>query len=328
MTSYVNIPILICAFSRESEFCRVLYSAISAGVSQIYINIDGADNPRISKSQEAMVAFTNHCRSEFPHVQIFVRRSNMNFGAAVSVISSLDWFFSKEVFGLIFEDDLEFDGSLLDFVSWAAPNFEHNPDIWMISGSNFFSFSKELKGKIHLPSYPVTWGWATWRDKWNLIREAIVSDIESPSLFSLNVVSNFWQVGALRAKKGILDAWDIPLAEAMRRLRKFSVVPPVNLVRNIGFSELASNTKLQNYPLDLPIERVPNLNQLDKFLRNNLMYGREIDSLYETYIYEITSRNYLTVWLSQLDFLRLEKYSNESLKHRLENVRDSQYRMI
>lgn len=328
MTKYPNIPVLICAYSRENEFRNVLSKAISSGTARIYVNIDGTDNPQVTKSQKTMISFVKNCRAQFPQVEIIARQSRVNLGAAVSVISSVDWFFLKESFGLILEDDLEFDNSLFHFVSWGASRFEHDSDIWMISGSNFFSFDGELKGKIHFPSYPVTWGWATWQNKWNQMREEITSDIETPSLLALNPVSNFWQVGAFRAKKGLLDAWDIPLAEVMRRLGKLSVVPPVNLVCNIGFSKLASNTKEQGFPLNLPIEQFLNQIPLDSYLPMNSVTGREIDYLYEKKVYGITLINAFSVLLSQIDFIRIKKYSAKSLKNRLADVKDSHFRIL
>ena len=328
MTLYTNFPVLICAYSRENEFCNVLSSVISFGSSRIYINLDGTDNPLIAKSQDTMVSFIKFCRARFPNLEIFVRQSRVNLGAAVSVISSVDWFFSEEQFGLILEDDLEFDNSLFNFVSWGGSQFEQDPDIWMISGSNFFSSSGELRGKIHFPSYPVTWGWATWRDKWNLMREEIAKDIKSPSLYAFDPVSNFLQIGALRAKRGLLDAWDIPLAEVMRRRRKLSVVPPVNLVRNIGFSKLASNTKAQNYPLDLPIEMLPYVISLNELLLQRSITGRNIDYLYEKRVYGITFKNAFTVLLSKLDFIRFKKRTTKRLRVRLEDVRESNFRIL
>ena len=160
------------------------------------------------------------------------------------------------------------------------------------------------------------------------MREEMSSNIESPSLFSFDPVSNFWQIGALRAKKGLVDAWDIPLAEVMRRLRKLSVVPPVNLVRNVGFSKLASNTKTQNYPLDLPIERLSDGISLDNLLLHNSISGSKIDFLYENRVYGIALKNALTVLISQLDFIRFKKYSTKNLKNRLDNVRDANFRIL
>lgn len=328
MSLHPTIPVLICAYSRYLEFCNVLNSAISSGSTRVYINIDGSVNEDISFSQSKMIDFIEQCRTNYPNIEILVRKSNRNLGAAISVISSIDWFFSKEEFGLIVEDDLQFNNSLFDFVAWSASNFKFDPDIWIISGSNFFGQNQELRGKIHFPSYPVTWGWATWSDKWNLMREEIVSTIEPPSFLSFDPVSNFWQIGAVRAKKGIIDAWDIPLAEAMRRLKKLSVVPPVNLVRNIGFSNDASNTKVLRYPLDLPIEKLPDLSLFNNSPLRNISSVKDVNYLYEKKIYGISSKNALTSMISHFDFIRIKKYSAETLISRLRSTRDMDYRMF
>lgn len=328
MTTPQTIPVLICAYSREKEFCDVLGSVLSAGASRIYINIDGANTPEISETQKAMFAFVELSRTRFPTVEIFIRQPEFNQGAAVSIISSLDWFFSNETFGLIVEDDLQFDSSLFDFVSWGASVYEPNSDIWIISGSNFFSDHEDLQGKIHLANYPVTWGWATWRDKWSLMRPEIISDNKPPSLLVFDPVVNFWKVGAYRARTGMIDAWDIPLAEAMRRMQKFSVVPPVNLVRNIGFSKLASNTKVQNYPLDLPIEKISNFFPLEYLHRRYTIAGEQVNCIYEKKIYGITLRNTLSAFMSKLDFFRFRKYSRENLKDRLDAANKAGYRFF
>lgn len=328
MSSSQHIPVLICAYSRDNEFFNVLNSTLQAGCPRIYINIDGTDNIDISVSQKAMIEYVEKSRIQFPKAEIYLRQSRFNLGAAVSIISSLDWFFSMEPFGLIVEDDLQFDSSLFDFISWGQSEFESNSDIWIISGSNFFSDHEGLRGKVHFPSYPVTWGWATWRDKWALMRQEIASTKKSPSILAFNPVANFWKVGAFRASSGVIDAWDIPLAEAMRRLEKFSVVPPVNLVRNIGFSRLASNTKIQIYPLDLPVLSITNFLPFEDFQGKSISSDPRVNRLYEKKIYGISLRNSLSSFLSKFDSIRLRKYSNIKLIVRLEAARTAEYRFL
>ena len=326
MSSSQHIPVLICAYSRDNEFFNVLNSTLQAGCPRIYINIDGTDNTDISVSQKAMIEYVEQSRTRFPKAEIFLRQSKFNLGAAVSIISSLDWFISREPFGLIVEDDLQFDSSLFDFISWGQSEFESNSDIWIISGSNFFSDHEELRGKVHFPSYPVTWGWATWRDKWSLMRQEITSTKKSPSILVFDQVVNFWKVGAFRASSGVIDAWDIPLAEAMKRLVKFSAVPPVNLVRNIGFSKLASNTKIHDFPLDLPLESIANFLPFDHLHNKSISSDAQVDRLYEKEIYGISSNNSLSALISKLDLIRFRKYSTKSLKTRLESASTFEYR--
>jgi hypothetical protein len=61
----------------------------------------------------------------------------------------------------------------------------------------------------------------------------------------------FWNTGKKRALKSQIDAWDVPLASGMRSMGYVSLVPPVNLVTNIGFDVNASHTSEFRWPLNL-----------------------------------------------------------------------------
>jgi hypothetical protein len=73
---------------------------------------------------------------------------------------------------------------------------------------------------------------------------------------SLNKVYNYWFLGAVRTKLGRIDTWDISLAYAMRVLGKLCMIPPVNLVSNIGNDEFASHTNSDDFPLNLPTHEI------------------------------------------------------------------------
>jgi hypothetical protein len=141
-------------------------------------------------------------------------------------------------------------------------------------------------------------------------------------------VLNYWKVGARRAKLGLVDAWDIPLAEAMLRLRKKSLVSPINLVRNIGFSERASNTNQNHFPLDLPIDLRASNYEFDTALAAQPLRGEEINELYERDVYGISARNSLTSIFSIFDFVRFRRKNRESLAIRLNRLSRNKYEII
>lgn len=325
MTIGTNLPVLICAYSRVDEFCSVLSSSISAGSRRIYVNLDGANNSETLESQLLMINFAQRCRNEFPDLQISLRRSKTNLGAAASVISSIDWFFSFEDFGIVLEDDLQFDNQFFAFASWAEKRFRSNQDVWILSGTNFLSVSHGLAGHFQFPTYPVTWGWATWSSKWASMRNEILRNVESRNFLQSNPVSNFWKIGARRAKLGFIDAWDIPLAEAMHRLKKLSVVSPINLVRNIGYSKLASNTHRKLYPLDLDIQKVNSTQDFELFFAQIPISAKELNPIYERLIYGISCRNHFTSLLSIFDAIRYRKNSRGLLRQRLNSISENTY---
>jgi hypothetical protein len=316
----VSIPVLVCAYSRRIEFQNMITSLVDSGCEKIYINIDGSNHYHTQLEQKLMRDFVANIRLGSPAINVIARQSKENLGAAVSIINSLDWFFSQEEVGLIFEDDLEFDPSIFQFSDWALNHYANDPEVWIVAGSNFFSEHPQLQRAMHTTNYPVTWGWGTWRDKWMTMRSSIVNQAPQAKLFNSSHVKAFWSVGAQRAKAGFVDAWDIPLAEAMNRIGSKTVVPPFNLVRNIGFSDLASNTHELRFPLNHSIDSgIENWNPNLSF--ENTVLGKEkINSLYETHIYGIRKRHLLSPLFSRFDGIRFREMARSSLSSRLDKI--------
>lgn len=314
------LPALICGYTRSVEFKNLLDSLIKYGCKKIYINIDGGTNDLTRIEQLSMKELIVKTRKSSPDLQILARQSKTNLGAAVSIVSSLDWFFSQEESGLILEDDLELDPGIFQFSEWALSYYDSDPDIWIIAGSNFFSDSPNLRGKLHMPNYPVTWGWATWAKKWPSIRGGILGKPARSRWLKCNKISAFWSVGSKRARHGLVDAWDIPLAEVMNRIGAKSVVPPFNLIRNIGFSSYASNTHGLRFPLNRAFDSGFNQLKTDSPFSLSSLPVQEINSLYENQIYRIRRRHSLSPLFSIFDPLRFRKNARGSLVRRLEEI--------
>lgn len=323
---YVSgIPVLVCAYSRRIEFQNLITALVDAGCKRIYINLDGSDHFETQVEQNLMRDFVVRIREGRPDTIFIARQSRENLGAAVSIISSLDWFFSQEEVGLIFEDDLEFDRNIFQFSKWALDCYAHDPEVWMVAGSNFFSDYPQMSGKLHATNYPVTWGWATWAKKWQSIRENILKRPQRYKWFNWNRVSAFWSVGSDRARRGFVDAWDIPLAEAMNRIGAKSVVSPFNLVRNVGFSPLASNTHVLRFPLNRATDS--DFDQIDSetHFDFSLIPIDEINTLYENRVYGIQKRHSLSPVFSMFDSIRFRKRARGSLSQRLDKITENSF---
>ncbi len=320
------IPVLICAYSRVQEFTTLLEQVIALKFSEIYINIDGATNAKISNRQSKMLEEISRAKLNNPEVKFYVRHSNSNLGAAVSIINSIDWFFSKVNFGIILEDDLFIGCDFVRFVSWAKIRFEFDDPLWIISGSNFFSSEIDLGNKIQFPMYPITWGWATWAKKWHLMRTEILQEGHK-YLNKLPVkVKNFWLTGATRCRNGTIDAWDIPLAYYMRSNTKFSVIPPRNLVSNLGFTSYATHTHQQHYPLGLPVEDLANDFEITYSSKISAVNSEQYTKTLEDKVYKITFRNSFSFFFSRFDQILKRHKFKAGLRQRLANVQDVDFK--
>jgi hypothetical protein len=79
--------------------------------------------------------------------------------------------------------------------------------------------------------------------------------------------------------KGFVDAWDTPLLYFMNRLHKKAILPPVNLITNLGDDSVAVHTKKMNPLLRLPFALYKSTNgavteneKLNTWIRLNI-YG-------------------------------------------------------
>jgi hypothetical protein len=250
-------------------------------VNRFYIAIDGAKTSQVEKIQQNLIARIKFLSESLPlSIDIWHRKSNL--GIAVSVVSGIDWFFSKEEFGLIIEDDLKVSSDFVKFIQYGSTT--RNQNVIMLSGNRFLA----LPGKSILSSYPATWGWATWKTEWVLMRENLINfpKIRMQALLSWDY--QFWLLGALRVYSGSVDTWDIPIALFMKNESKYSLLPPKNLVSNIGADDFANHTLTNNFPIGIPIETLGEIDfddsklvmkHYDKQLRS-LVYKIKIKHLF------------------------------------------------
>lgn len=90
-----------------------------------------------------------------------------NFGLAQNVISGISFVFNKGFDSVIvFEDDCVPDASFFPFVNDALKTLRLNRKVMHISGFGLPMKFKPPKGYYYSP-YPCSWGWATWKDRWD-----------------------------------------------------------------------------------------------------------------------------------------------------------------
>jgi hypothetical protein len=291
-------PALIITYSRPDNCLNLIDALHKQGCKRVYIAIDNGKNDEILRCQSSFKYLEDKYVSKFEKFEVWRRTDNL--GVAASVITALDWFFKYEDCGLILEDDLIISEDLLKFISNGLDNLKLEKRIFSISGSNFFS---HLCSKNFLSSYFIGWGWGTWRDRWQRARVSYSEEMDHPS-FSLNEYLNFWNIGAYRCQIGIVDTWDIQLTKFVRENDLLNVISSHNLVSNVGFDKYSSNTKLEKFPMSMPIS--------NKSLDLDSLVGLEInykfDRLLESKVFDIKFRHkFLAVRYFALYFLKKSK---------------------
>lgn len=282
-----NYPALIITYARPDGVSRLLDICHSVGLRKVYIAIDGPSNFAVLQKQLEILKVIEGFQ-ERGSLEIHVWQRSQNLGAAVSVISAVDWFFLNEKSGFILEDDLVPSSDFFRFASDGLTKFELNEEVWMISGSRLVPTAKDQR-ESEWSCYPMIWGWATWGVRWQIMRRTFTQTDRSRIRYFFSAKYNFWFIGSKRAKLGLVDAWDIPLAFSQWSQSKFSIIPPVNLVTNVGFDAEATHTSGDVFPLNHPSQSLP----ADYFLTElpSLVSPNSLDSALERTLFRISLRH-------------------------------------
>jgi hypothetical protein len=171
-----------------------------------------------------------------------------NLGPMRSQMTAINWFFDQEDEGIIMEDDVLPDETFFAYCYELLDKYRNDERISMISGCNFQQGNRRGEGDYYFSKYTNTNGWATWKRSWDKID---VSVTDWPELMSVGVMDDFSShQGVRRHFEGVFNTiysdptvrgWDYRFMFSTLKNGTLSIVPNVNLIKNIGFGPGATN---------------------------------------------------------------------------------------
>jgi len=169
MSSIQDLPVLILAHSRADKFVKCISRIYEYGIRNIYLSLDGPRNKIDSSEQKLML---NECKKYKDQCSLKINMLDKNYGCRDGHIFALDWFFDKEDYGIILEDDLYLSKNCVLTFSDLLKKYGGSKNIMSLSSYNEFV----QEGPRRLVISPVWrgWGWATWAEKWKIHKEFIV----------------------------------------------------------------------------------------------------------------------------------------------------------
>ncbi len=173
---------------------------------------------------------------------ITIYEADKNKGLANSIIDGVSQIINKYNKVIVLEDDLVVSNDFLDYMNEALKFYENDNRIWAISGytPNLKSF-KNYPYDVYLSVRANSWGWATWKDRW----DSIDWDIKDWQEFKKdkNAIDRFNLGGNDMFKMlelqmlGKIDSWAIRWCYNQYILNKYTVYPRKSKVINDGFSD-------------------------------------------------------------------------------------------
>lgn len=280
--------ILFIIFNRPSCTQQVFEQIARFRPSKLFI---AADAPRNNNQQDLENCKNARAVTENIDWPCEVKRlyQGKNLGCSFGPRAAFDWFFSHEEEGIILEDDCVPHQDFFSFATCMLDRFRDNKKIISINGSNL---GYELIGNksYSFSRYMNMWGWATWADRAKAIDYSLEDwkQVKNPMQYLhlklrnhfLDYDTNWYRYWIhkfnLTTTTENMSWWDWQWVWHQIKNDQFSVVPSVNLVKNIGFSEEATHTKISSNPsadiktnsLNLPLIH-------PRKIKNNLRYEQE-----------------------------------------------------
>ena len=153
-----------------------------------------------------------------------------------SIPKSINSFFKLEKEGIILEDDCL---PSLDFFKFCQIMLRiyKKKNINVICGSRFI---KSKKNDIYFSKYNHAWGWATWKDSWKKFDPKIKFwekfKKSKKWLLQENLIEKrYWEKIFNLTYRQKIDTWDYAWTATAWYNNQLSIIPPVNLITNIGF---------------------------------------------------------------------------------------------
>lgn len=244
-------PILLFTYKRLATLKKTIESLKNsplASQSELHIFSDG---PKASDDEKQI----NEVRTFLKQIEgfrnIFIEEEKVNQGLAASIINGVNACFSKYDSVIVVEDDLIVSPNFLHYMNSALNFYKNNAAVFSISGY-IYSFTKDATYQYDtfLASRGCSWGWATWKDRWQKVDwnisdyPSFVANKKRRNLFASSGSDLNGMLG--KQMKGTIDSWAIRLYYNQVKLNMLTVYPTISKVENIGFDEYATHTRVYN----------------------------------------------------------------------------------
>lgn len=273
-----DTPILFLTYKRFNTAKKVFEVIKKIKPRKLYFASNAAKKKDYYKEIEMVErvrSLLNEINWKCKVVKIFHKK---HLPVSESIPKSISIFFKSEKEGIIIEDDCLPSKDFFQFCKIMLKTYK-NKNINVICGSRFV---RSKKSEIYFSKYNHAWGWATWRNSWKKFDPSIKfwkKFKNSKKWTSQNnlIEKKYWEkIFDLTYKKKI-NTWDYAWTASAWYHNQLSIIPPVNLINNIGFGPDATWTiKSKNSNFKKPKNLKCKFIKKEKKIEQNLNYDQKV----------------------------------------------------
>ena len=187
--------------------------------------------------------------------------SEQNLGLRERVVTGLDRVFAEVERAIILEDDCVANDSFFRFCDEMLDHYADDERVGTVSGNNFLRGRFVAEDSYFFSPDVRIWGWATWRRVWQDFSAEGLNhewsrDEASKVLTNFPSPSRKKALLSMAASAHKINSWALPFVLHCQRRNYLSIVPEVNLVKNIGFGSGSTHTRFESFTDELPTRRL------------------------------------------------------------------------
>jgi len=253
-------PVLIIIFNRP-DFVKNLIDILRfVRPTILYVVADGPRNEKIDDIDKCLNARNQIDKIDW-ECNIKKKYSEKNLGCGINPSQGISWALSQSEEVIILEDDCMPSIDFFKYCDELLNLYKNDQRIMMISGNNHTLGKFDFDYSYEFSHHTQTYGWATWSRAWSKYDFNISKWPEVSSLDWLEDITDskkaakYWfNIFEMCYQKKLASAWDYQWTFCCWINKGLNIIPSVNLVTNVGFSEGGTHEIDPNHPIsELPM---------------------------------------------------------------------------
>jgi hypothetical protein len=233
----LETPVALIIFNRP-DFTEIVFRTIAqARPKRLFVFADGARNPE----EAALCAQTRAVINVDWPCDLTMEVAEVNLGCRERCATAIDSVFAATDAAIILEDDCVPDPTFFRFCEEMLDRYRDDERVMSITGANYLGRWRRgwRRPSYHFSHFGSPWGWASWRRAWqrfDVTMQAWKHPTTKPWLQDVLRNDEVYQFQARRFDivYGNGHSWDVAWLFTKLLEAGLTIVPAVNLIRNIG----------------------------------------------------------------------------------------------
>lgn len=294
-------PIVIFTFNRldhTKKTIEALKNNYLSKESELFIFSDGPRNEEEKLKVNKVRKFIKNIDG-FKKITVF--ESKINKGLANSVINGVTEVINKYGKVIVLEDDLITSRYFLKYMNESLNLYKDKDNIWSISAyTPNIKISEDYDYEVYLIKRGASWGWATWKDRWELndwnIRDYKIFKKNKKAIREFNMAGSDMAPMLNDQVEGRINSWAIRWGYNQFKYDMWTVYPIKSFVKNIGTDLSGTHSSMTNkYDVNLGDKMI----KLEFDIRPNIKVQKAFKKKYNLSIF-----GYMAIVIKKIGFYK------------------------